>query len=246
MGLWHRTPWHPRLDWNTGGGRLLRRALAVLDRGQPFSVTVVGFCPLEMGVDADLANDEVDIIGDLETTWALEAARLLKGQADPWVAVWDPSAFLCAPDWRDRAFAVREGSGTLVLPHPVDILVSKVPRLDGKDIAAFEVVRRRLGHPTEGELLESLKLAVDIYRPAFEEEAGQDPDGNTRALWRRAFGREIDVREEIIRPALRRRQVAWGLAEETKWAANCLPKIADRAAGEDGRADSPAPDTQGR
>jgi hypothetical protein len=87
--------------------------------------------------------------------------------------------------------------------------VSKIGRLDEKDLEAFRLVIERTGHPTADEFLRHLQFAVDLYRPAFDEEKGGDYVVQTRFLWREIFNKEIDVREQIIRPAIQRRQDAF-------------------------------------
>ena len=79
---------------------------------------------------------------------------------------------------------------------------AKLNRLDDKDVRAFEVVLAKTGHPTEAELIRELQLAVDLFRPSFDEEQGHDMANNCRRLWPLIFGREIDPRAEIIAPAL--------------------------------------------
>jgi len=90
--------------------------------------------------------------------------------------------------------------------HPIDILIAKLHRYEEKDRRAFELVRERTGHPSEQEMLTELQYSVDLYRPNFDEEVAGDITTNTRVMWQDIFGREIDVRREIIAPALERRK----------------------------------------
>jgi hypothetical protein len=82
--------------------------------------------------------------------------------------------------------------------------------LEEKDLEAFRVVRRKTGHPTEEELIYELQLAVDLFRPDFDEEKGHDMAENCRQLWPIIFGREIDPCQEIIVPALKKRKEGYG------------------------------------
>ena len=99
---------------------------------------------------------------------------------------------------------------TIRIPHPIDILIAKLNRLDDKDIEASRVVMRRTGHPTEAELIHELQMAVDLFRPSFDEEQGHDMANNCRRLWPMIYGREIDPRAEIIAPALQKRREGYG------------------------------------
>lgn len=86
-----------------------------------------------------------------------------------------------------------------------NLLVSKLQRLEEKDLNAFRIVLQKTGHPTEEEFVRHLQLAVDLYRPKFDEESARgDMLTNTRILWQALWGKDIDVRARIIRPALER------------------------------------------
>jgi hypothetical protein len=99
---------------------------------------------------------------------------------------------------------------TLRFPHAIDILIAKLNRLDEKDLEAFRVVLRKTGHPTEAALIHELQMAVDLFRPSFDEEQGHDMANNCRRLWPIIYGREIDPRAEIIAPALQKRREGYG------------------------------------
>ena len=105
---------------------------------------------------------------------------------------------------------VQLGLVTLTIPHPLDILIGKLDRLDAKDLKAFERVILLSGHPTAAELCAELQTAVDLFRPAFDEDSPNRYPENTRRLWREIFHTEIDVRTDIIEPAIARRKQGYG------------------------------------
>jgi hypothetical protein len=115
-------------------------------------------------------------------------------------------SFRTSPRWRARAKVVRLEKATLVVPHPIDILIGKLDRLDPKDLLAFRKVIAATGHPTAEELKRELQNAFDLFRPSFDEERPNRLIENTQRLWRELFAREIDVRKEIIAPGIARRQ----------------------------------------
>lgn len=88
--------------------------------------------------------------------------------------------------------------------------LASLNRLDEKDVRAFRAVLSKTGHPTEAELIKELQLAVDLFRPSFDEEQGHDMANNCRRLWPLIYGREIDPRAEIIVPALAIRKAGYG------------------------------------
>jgi hypothetical protein len=88
------------------------------------------------------------------------------------------------------------------LGHPCQ---QRLQRLEQKDLNAFRLVIEKTGHPTEDEFARHLQLAVDLYRPRFDEESSRgDMTINTQTLWHTLWGKPIDVRARIIRPALER------------------------------------------
>ena len=59
--------------------------------------------------------------------------------------------FRSSPRWKDRTQRAKLRNCTFIFPHPIDILIAKLHRLDDKDLRAFEIVRAKTGHPTEEE-----------------------------------------------------------------------------------------------
>jgi hypothetical protein len=201
---WHRARWRPQLDWSTPGAELLRQAAEVLSESlgaRSLQIVVFGSSPLQMGVSDAIMSGDLDIAADEEIESILKDARLTKGLSSPYVEVCPPGTFRTAHDWQFRAHSVWMGNLEILLPHPIDILVSKISRGEEKDFEAFEEVIARTGHPTEEELRNSLIRSVHLYKPGYDETVAGDPITNTRLLWIRLFGRDIDVRKEIIAAA---------------------------------------------
>lgn len=119
--------------------------------------------------------------------------------------VTDRYVFRSTFDWMHRATEVQRHGHTFIIPHPWDILVDKLQRLEEKDLEAFRLVIRLTGGPTAQEFAQHLQGAVDHFRPKFDEEGpGGDLFLNTQLLWETIYRSSIDVRDEIIRPALER------------------------------------------
>jgi hypothetical protein len=51
-----------------------------------------------------------------------------------------------------------------------------------------------------------LQASVALYRPNFDEEMVGDITTNTRVLWQELWCKDINVRQEIIAPAIQRRK----------------------------------------
>lgn len=203
-------PWQPCLDWTAPAGQILDKLVLALPDSRVWKIIVFGSSPLQLGIDSRFLSGDVDVISDEDITAYCQRAGLLKGQAAIYVEPCPSIAFTASLDWFVRAFRCQRQHVIFTFPHPIDILVSKVKRLEEKDLRAFNLVREKTGHPTEEDLILALRRVVDIFRPAFDEESAGDPAGNTRILWRELFGREIDVRANIIKPALDERRRAYG------------------------------------
>ncbi len=202
--------WQPEINWETPAGQTLLQFLARLPRSEPFEIIVFGSAPLQLGLDPHFLSGDIDIISSVDLTAVIHESGLGKGQCPLYIEQTAESIFVASVTWRERAYTAQIESVRLIFPHPIDILVSKVRRLEAKDLEAFHLVREKTGHPTEDELRTALQRVVDIYRPAFDEENAGDTLSNTRVLWQELYGHDIDVRAEIIQPALLSRRAAYG------------------------------------
>ena len=202
--------WRPELNWDTPAGRTLDRLVAALPNDRTWTIIVFGSSPLQLALDPTFLSADVDVISSIDIQEHCRRAGLLKGQRAIYVEPCTPAAFTASADWPVRACEVKRSHVTFILPHPIDILVSKIKRMEEKDLEAFRLVRAKTGHPTEDELLIALRRIVDVYRPSFDEEAAGDPRHNTTMLWRELFQKPINIAGQIIAPALEERRRNYG------------------------------------
>ncbi len=204
--------WAGEIDWATPAGQLLQKFLAALPRDRPFHFTLYGSAPLQLTVDRQLMSGDVDLFSDDDEDLAalVVAAKLDKTHGGFYLEPGFELSFRTSPRWRQRAKTVQRDNVALTIPHPVDILIGKLDRLEAKDLKAFERTIQLTGHPTAAELKRELQNAVDLFRPAFDEDAPNRYPENTRKLWRELFHAEIDIRQEIIEPAIARRKQGYG------------------------------------
>lgn len=204
-------PWQPKLNWSTPAGQLLDRLIAELPRDHAWRLIVFGSAPLQLAYDSGFISADVDLIPNEDIQRFCEQASLLKGASELYIDPCSMAAFTAASDWIFRSFQCKRGHVDLIFPHPIDLLVAKIARLEEKDLRAFRLVQSATnGHPNEAEVLEALRRIVDLFKPSFDEEKSMDVPGNARRLWRELFNRDLDVAAEIIRPALAARRAAYG------------------------------------
>lgn len=172
---------------------MLRRLASSLPQDRELTITLFGSAPLQIAVDPMLTSADVDVFSDYEPLDDIvHKAGLGMNQADFYIQVSSELNFRTSQRWKGRTQSTRIGNVTFVFPHPIDILIAKT------------------GHPTEAELIKELQMAVDLFRPSFDEEHGHDMGNNCRRLWPLIFGREIDPQAEIIAPALAIRKAGYG------------------------------------
>lgn len=198
--------WTAGIDWTTPAGIALKALFAELPQDREFRITLFGSSPLQIGLEPTFLSADVDLFADSECTEivkeAVKRAGLEKSEERMYVQVCVEWNFRTSPRWHSRAFRTQVGNVSLTLPHPMDILIAKLHRLADKDLAAFRLVIDRTGHPTEDEMRRELQFALDLFRPNFDEEMIGDITTNTRVLWRELWGNDINVRQEIIAPAV--------------------------------------------
>jgi hypothetical protein len=198
------------IDWQSPAGQRLDEFARRLPQEPHLEITVFGSAPLQLFVDPHFLSADIDLFGSEEIMDRLidfveEQGWTDKKSANFYIQVCDPLAFKSTIDWPSRAISVERHAHLFRFVHPWDVLVSKLQRLEEKDLNAFRIVIEKTGHPTEEEFARHLQLAVDLYRPKFDEESARgDMMMNTRILWHTLWGKEIDVRARIIRPALER------------------------------------------
>jgi hypothetical protein len=203
-------PWSRQFNLETPAGNVLKKLVSALPSDRDVRITLFGSSPLQISICAELLSGDVDLFSDEEelSKW-ITRAGLGDQQNRPYIQVCSGLNFRTSPLWGTRTQSFSLGNCTFILPHPIDILIAKLNRLDEKDLEAFHAVRRKTGHPTESELISELQMAVDLFRPGFDEENAADLGNNTRRLWPLLYGRDIDVRLEIIAPALAKRRAGY-------------------------------------
>ena len=203
--------WAGSIDLSTRAAELLKKLVAALPQNREFTITVFGSAPLQICVDSSLTSADVDVFSDFEELREIaDNAGLGQDKTEFYIQVSSELNFRTSPRWKGRTQSARIGNCTFIFPHPIDILIAKLNRLDEKDLRAFRTVIAKTGHPTEAELIKELQFAVDLFRPSFDEEQGHDMANNCRRLWPLIYGREIDPRAEIISPALKIRREGYG------------------------------------
>lgn len=199
------------LNWDAPNGSLLKKFIEGLPQDRPIVLNVFGSTPLQMRLDPSFLSGDVDIFTSEDLSGHLETMKLGKEHTTPYIELVPSTIFITTPAWRDRAAKEVFGNVIVYIASPLDVLVGKLKRLEAKDVKAFDLVKEKTGGPTEEELKEALRVVVDMYRPAFDEEnPGGDPIANTRRLWQHLYGHDIDVRKEIIVPAIEVRKEAYG------------------------------------
>ncbi len=200
------------VNWNTPAGRQIELLARLLPPDPVQSIIVFGSAPLQLLLAPDFLSGDVDIFQYDETDLQLFVLKngLAASPENFGFQVTDRHVFRSTLGWRGRATEVERHGHTFIIPHPWDILVGKLHRLEEKDLEAFRLVIRLTKGPTAAQFAHHLQDAVDHFRPKFDEESsGGDLFLNTQLLWETIYQSTIDVRAEIIRPALERLRLGY-------------------------------------
>lgn len=204
--------WNRKVNWNTPAGRLLQEFSTSLPQGPVVPLTLFGSAALQLTIDETLLSADVDVFSDdndllesLVKTNGFDSSR-----SGLYLEPCFELSFRSTPKWPQRATKELLGRLQITIPHPLDILISKLGRFSPKDVEAWKRVVTITGHPTVGELKNELQLAVDLFSPSFDESMPNRYIPNTEELWRTIYQSTINVRNEIIEPALKKRRQGYG------------------------------------
>lgn len=201
------------MNWSGPAAAKLDEFAAALPPFPKQRIVVFGSAPLQMHLANDFLSRDIDIYSLEDEPYLSDFAAengFLATENEFGLQVTDKHVFRSTLGWRDKATSIERHGHTFFIPHPWDILVGKLHRLEEKDLEAFRLVIRLTGGPTAAEFARHLQGAVDHFRPKFDEESiGGDLFLNTQLLWEKIYASNIDVRAEIIRPALERLRLGY-------------------------------------
>src|SRR4051794_25550356 len=128
------------IAWQSPAGQRLDEFTRRLPASPRLEIIVFGSAPLQLFVDPQFLSADIDICGD-ETTYQtlvdfVEQQGWTETASAFYIQVCDPLAFKSTIDWRSRAVEVERHGHQLVFVHPWDVLVSKLQRLEEKDLNA--------------------------------------------------------------------------------------------------------------
>ena len=118
--------WTSSLDLETPAGRILCAFIHQLPQNRQFTITVFGSAPIQIMVDPHLLSGDVDVFSTAEDLAQLVSdACLDQAHTDFYIEVLSELNFRTSHLWKDRTKTLMLDNVTLVLPHPIDILIAK-------------------------------------------------------------------------------------------------------------------------
>ena len=227
---WSDTP----PDWSTPIGvkiDLFFKAVAERFPGYNETIVVFGSATIHLrldpsfnSADADLRVGADDILPFKALTEEIGMGRSGKDSGVFYLDITPPSAFRSTESWFARAHAETRHGLKIMLPQVRDALVGKLHRfrksgvdaIEPKDLRAFLRVQELSGgHPTEGELLKDIRLCPHAWHLQMSG-AITDFRRNLEDLWPVLYHKQLDVKEQIIRPLLHELEIS-GYEEGQDW-----------------------------
>ncbi len=214
--------WPAKIAWDTPSGKIIQRVCSQVPSNNLANILVFGSAALQLTVTRDLLSADVDLaveyvniafnnnnLKELRRVDLQNIVRkegLAEGQANLFVQVCSSTAFETSPVWGRRAMTVKVGHVSLTIPHPFDILIGKLHRLESKDIEAFEMVIHATGHPTSEEFRQELQQCSRLFEPRSDDSLFPAQHNrslfkyNVSKLWPKVFGKTISVSRDILEP----------------------------------------------
>lgn len=224
--------WPLPLNWGSPAGLILRKLLLAIPVDRATPIVLFGSAALQMTVAPSVMSAGVDIFPDIVVSSLRshfpnpfnreELNALVKhigygqGESSLYIQVCSESTFEPGPRCWRRTFSESVGSSLLIVPHPYDILFSKLQRYEAKDLQAFQEVMELTGHPDEKTFLDELQAChrffIKTESPTMEDHFPKpfsqgDIRKNVRELWKELYGRQLNIDREILQPALEQKQV---------------------------------------
>lgn len=112
-------------------GQLLQQLISALPPDRSFEITVFGSAPLQIMIDSRLNSADVDLFSsEKQLREFVDRAGLGQDTAAFYIQVSSELNFRTSPRWKDRLQTINVHNCTLRYPHPIDILIAKLNRLD--------------------------------------------------------------------------------------------------------------------
>jgi hypothetical protein len=217
--------WPAHVDWKSPAGLLLARLAEIVPAARRTPILLFGSAALQVTVaptvlseDADIAPDVVpyspgsekfrSALDRVELTQLIHRHGLGKGQRKLHIQINAFQAFDPGSRWGHRFMTVDKGNIQFTIPHPIDILMSKLHRFEEKDLDAFRKIYAQTGFPTADELLSELRATPRLFakrESSHAEMPSQFPESRINEsvpkLFVEMYGKRINVRRDILLPA---------------------------------------------
>lgn len=215
-------------DWNSPAGKLISQLANAIPPDRATPIMVFGSAALQLTVAPVVPCAVVLITPDMEYAdnrmphypHALSRAEiislaakigLLTNDQKPSLFITAPFVFDASPHYVRRAQEVTLGNALVTIPHPLDILISKLHYLDKEDVQAFRCMQNQHQYPTPEIFIEALRQSVSLFRwRPKDSRIFYNVPRIGKLLWKRT----IDMNRAILDHALVDRDCEPGLKEQ--------------------------------